>query len=325
MANCYRVEHTHGVFEVGEYHRICVDPYTQKFLQLNQLYVGDQIVTSVGPSRSIEELYQPESALDDRRWKQILSNSLESYAGCMSQYGLQLLVALGIDPISFQQLAYAQGYGPLVCSSSFSREDARMAQELAHNRNGLSDDPSGRKYFSHRMVDLFVALANRIAPKSFGHTFLEALSSLQSLCCFEDHQKKKRLVEPSHVLPLDAYSSISTIKSIEFVGKKEIWDLTVLGTRNYITEDGAVHHNSGKTACAIQELIACAIEYPGTKWIIGRQTYQSLKDTTWADFYEAVPDAIIKSYNKSEMIITLVNDSKFYGRALDGHMWVPTR
>ena len=74
---------------------------------------------------------------------------------------------------------------------------------------------------------------------------------------------------------------------------------------------------AGKSYFCIQELIACAIEYPGTKWIIGRQTYQSLKDTTWADFYESVPDQIIKSYNKSEMIITLVNDSKFYGRALD--------
>lgn len=313
--NLYRVVHTHGEFVVTEHHHVYAS--SGMYRPLRDLSVGEQILTSQAPQESIEELFREGYGEGGENWKRRPLSSLERYSGCMSQYGLQLLQALSIDPIVFQQLAYAQGFGPVACSSALSREDAHTAQKLTHSHNGLFGDQNYTRCFSRRMTDLFVALVDRIAPKSSGHTFLEALRLLQSLCSFSNRPKDPESSLPSLALSLDQYSSISTIESIEKVGYDWYWDLSVSEVHNYIDEYGAIHHNSGKSCFCIQELFACAMEYAGTKWIIARQTYQSLKDTTWADFYEAIPEQLIKSYNKSEMIITLINDSKFYGRSLD--------
>jgi phage terminase large subunit len=74
---------------------------------------------------------------------------------------------------------------------------------------------------------------------------------------------------------------------------------------------------SGKTRSGTEELKACALEYPKTTWLIGRKTLPSLKDTTWREFVDCLPQGIIKEYNKTDRVVTLINDSIFLGRSLD--------
>ncbi len=73
----------------------------------------------------------------------------------------------------------------------------------------------------------------------------------------------------------------------------------------------------GKTKSAIEELLACAMEFPGTRYIIGRKTLPSLKDSTWREFITSVPEGLISDYNKNDRNVTLHNGSVFMGRPLD--------
>lgn len=74
---------------------------------------------------------------------------------------------------------------------------------------------------------------------------------------------------------------------------------------------------SAKSRGGIEELIACAMEYPGTRYIIGRKTLPSLKDSTWREFITVLPDGLIADYNKADRNVTLHNGSVFMGRPLD--------
>src|SRR6267142_114717 len=74
---------------------------------------------------------------------------------------------------------------------------------------------------------------------------------------------------------------------------------------------------SGKTRSGIEELKACALEFPKTSYLIGRKTLPSLKDTTWREFIDCLPHGIIKDYNKAERVVELINGSLFLGRSLD--------
>lgn len=74
---------------------------------------------------------------------------------------------------------------------------------------------------------------------------------------------------------------------------------------------------SGKSRAMIEELKACALEFPKTTYIIGRKTLPSLKDTTWKDFVTHMPLGLMKDHNKADRVITLINDSVFLGRSMD--------
>lgn len=74
---------------------------------------------------------------------------------------------------------------------------------------------------------------------------------------------------------------------------------------------------SAKTRAALEELIACAVEYPGTRYIIARKTLPSLKDSTWREFLAIIPQELIADNNKADRNVTLTNGSVFMGRPLD--------
>lgn len=73
----------------------------------------------------------------------------------------------------------------------------------------------------------------------------------------------------------------------------------------------------GKTRAAVEELQACALEYPGTTYVIGRKTLPSLRDSTWKQFLDILDPNLIKSQTKNPMRVELINGSEFLGRPLD--------
>jgi hypothetical protein len=73
---------------------------------------------------------------------------------------------------------------------------------------------------------------------------------------------------------------------------------------------------SGKTLAGCQELKQLGLEYPGSRWVIGRKLLPSLKDSIWRDFLAILPQEIVQAYNKASMTITLKNGSEYWGRPL---------
>ncbi len=74
------------------------------------------------------------------------------------------------------------------------------------------------------------------------------------------------------------------------------WDLQVLNTNNYVTVDGAIHHNSGKSSGCVMEIIRRAHEQvpssdgiKRSRWAVIRNTYPQLRDTTIKTFHDWVP------------------------------------
>jgi len=108
--------------------------------------------------------------------------------------------------------------------------------------------------------------------------------------------------------------------------------MQVVDTNNYVTADGAIHHNSGKSVGVGVELYrrACLQEPDSkkirpTKFLVVRSTYGQLDDTTIPDFLEWFPDGEAGIYVKSKRTFNLeqelddgtVVESKFIFRALD--------
>lgn len=79
----------------------------------------------------------------------------------------------------------------------------------------------------------------------------------------------------------------------------EYWDLQVVDTHNYVTADGTIHHNSGKTVQTILKIFDLICEQEPVKrkdhpnynvrlsrWIAARNTYSELFSTTIKDWLE---------------------------------------
>jgi hypothetical protein len=107
----------------------------------------------------------------------------------------------------------------------------------------------------------------------------------------------------------------SGILAIEKCGVDWYWDVQVPITNNYFS-GGAIHHNSGKTSAAIQEIKTCLVEHPGSVWVVGRKFLPSLKDTTMRAFLSLVPHELVASFNKAALNLILRNGSEVWFRPL---------
>lgn len=73
---------------------------------------------------------------------------------------------------------------------------------------------------------------------------------------------------------------------------------------------------SGKTVILCHKIIS-HLMWPNNYGLLGRLTYQALKDTTQQTFFEVCPTSIIKSYSRSEQRLYLKNGSQLIFRHLD--------
>lgn len=121
------------------------------------------------------------------------------------------------------------------------------------------------------------------------------------------------------------------ITKIEFVRNDIFYDISVPDAEHYLAE-GIYHHNSGKTLAGVFEVLKLALKYAGNFILVGRATYPELRDTTWKELLNQPllmvnkqpcnlqDSGLIRSYNKANHEIVLVNGSTIIGRALDDAM-----
>lgn len=74
---------------------------------------------------------------------------------------------------------------------------------------------------------------------------------------------------------------------------------------------------SGKTFIGSQTAIRLAMMAPNGRGLIGRNTLVDLKATTMKTFFEVVDRRLIRSFNKSENLLTLTNGHEIYFWGLD--------
>lgn len=77
------------------------------------------------------------------------------------------------------------------------------------------------------------------------------------------------------------------------------WDLQVLDTNNYVSADGLIHHNSGKSSgCVIDLMENATHQTPGrdgirrTRFAVVRNTLPQLRDTTMRTLFKWLPPTV---------------------------------
>jgi hypothetical protein len=93
--------------------------------------------------------------------------------------------------------------------------------------------------------------------------------------------------------------------------------MQVLDTNNYVTEDGCIHHNSGKTFVGCLDLINFFAKHPGTRQGYFGPTYPAIRDIFYPTFSEAAEmmgfRCDIKESNKE---VHLYRGRKYYGTVI---------
>lgn len=77
---------------------------------------------------------------------------------------------------------------------------------------------------------------------------------------------------------------------------------------NFILYGGAIR--GGKTFAGLGALLLLSKMYPKSKWVIVRNTLQTLKLNTIPSFKKICPTSFIKNYNQDTQTVTLTNDSQ---------------
>lgn len=106
-----------------------------------------------------------------------------------------------------------------------------------------------------------------------------------------------------------------TIVKIGFLRNDDYFDIQVPDANHYLAQ-GIYHHNCGKTLAGVVEDVKTALQYPGSKGLIGRLTDGELRATTWKDFLTVMPEEMIAEYNKADLYVKLKNGSEIWGKML---------
>lgn len=295
-----------GEFAGALHHRIfCADG---SYRRLGELRVGDRVLGFGGgpgvlgvPLGKGGEVSPSVYGVGAQRLMGRRVDCLGGYAGLARQYGLRLLEESGIDLEYVRRLGGVRRLFLFFDLVSGERGGDFAVRSRGRIRLGLFGD--------RICTDDFLALVGRhglgrggcVSGGPFGRSEGTRLGCERSLLTSAD-----RL--PGVELPLGTCGGVSSelttaegaIISIEDEEvNRSYWDMQVLDTNNYVTEDGVIHHNSGKSTACVHEMLHRAVEMtPGkdgvrrSRWLVVRNTYPELKSTTIKSWHEAVPQGV---------------------------------
>lgn len=88
--------------------------------------------------------------------------------------------------------------------------------------------------------------------------------------------------------------------------KRSYWDIQVLDTNNYVTADGTIHHNSGKSVtCCFEVVRRASMQTPNaqgirkTRALVIRETARQLLDTTIKTWNDWFPPGVCGDYMRT--------------------------
>ena len=96
------------------------------------------------------------------------------------------------------------------------------------------------------------------------------------------------------------------------------WDIHVAGNNNYVTQDGAVHHNSGKTDAGLKRALRLKWKYPQQDVAYYLPTYDLVRMIGYPRFSSTLRAARVKfTLNKAEHVISIAGRGQIIFRTLD--------
>lgn len=294
----YRVSTPQGSFDAsGHHHVLCAD---NKYRQVSSLRSGDTLYGCF-PSLIRKTVSEPRllSHEDDPRFSEKVADWMGRYAELARQYGLSLLQEEDTG------LTFAQVSGDVqILSRPIWQKDVQ--QSRSHTRLNQSCVLKQTGDSIRRPLRPPEACQGCAVSQPSAHIGRLRRQYWQRLLNYVSRHiiKLSNLYSHSFASPL----TDRPIVSIERLSvKEEYWDMQVLDTNNYVTADGAIHHNSGKSSACVMEIMRRAsLQEPGpdgirrSRWAVVRNSYGQLKDTTIRTFHDWFPPKLFGEYRVTD-------------------------
>ena len=290
----YRVITQRGEFlSAGFHHVLCGDG---KYRSVQNLQIGQSLLLC---SQVPEQIFSSFSPLREksnvRHYQGIKKDSWDDYAILTRRYDAPPHLPSGIVPIFVPLSNDVRTLTSPYADCVDVHADAQQEQILGHTHLDQSVCLQQTDDFSFPAEHRISICQDYVGLPPYEHNVGIDPQYLQYLSKSESHHKARLSSEYYHSYP----SSISewTIIAIEReTVKKDFWDMQVLNTNNYITEDGTIHHNSGKSSgCAVEILKRGQEQVPDdqsirrTRWAVVRNSYPQLRDTSIKTFHYWFP------------------------------------
>lgn len=118
-------------------------------------------------------------------------------------------------------------------------------------------------------------------------------------------------------LPYNAPYSSEVVQSFDPLPKQKVFTYHIFDNPDARFTWYCGGFGSGKTFIGAQTAIRLAMSAPGGRGLIARQTLVDLKATTMKTFFEVLDPRLIRKWNKTENLLTLVNGHEIYFWGLD--------
>ena len=304
----YRVSTPQGSFDASGHHRVlCAD---NKYRQVSSLRSGDTLYGCF-PSLIRKTVSEPRllSHEDDPRFSEKVADWMGRYAELARQYGLSLLQEEDTG------LTFAQVSGDVqILSRPIWQKDVQ--QSRSHTRLNQSCVLKQTGDSIRRPLRPPEACQGCAVSQPSAHIGRLRRQYWQRLLNYVSRHiiKLSNLYSHSFASPL----TDRPIVSIERLSvKEEYWDMQVLDTNNYVTADGAIHHNSGKSSACVMEIIRRAHEQKASpdgirrsRWAVVRNCYSDdteilTEKRGWQLFKNLLPSDKVATLQDDHLIFKL--------------------
>lgn len=317
-ANLYRVTTQSGEFVASGHHLVFSSSHN--YLKVQDLSAGQELETFSlclhGSSEASDRLLFLSSG---ESYTQTDVDYLGDYADAARLYGLLLHSATESDLTSApltNDVRRSRLYSDLL---AIVREDDLPEQTLERIRRDLFSCLQKKNRLARQMRFLSFALASRISASPLERICDHRRTTQQSLLKFSLHRstEQRSLVDHSSVFSSTKSSTIISVKATE--EEDLFFDLQVMGTNNYVTEDGCIHHNSGKTEAAVLRCIIGKMQYPTLNRGFYEPTYDLVRMIAWPRFEDILSQLEIpyRLYKSPLNYIEIEGAGKIIFRSMD--------
>lgn len=299
----YRVLTTQGEFVASGHHLILTEQH--KYQRVDSLVPNQNVcLCSCNHVQTNESSSQKWFSSDVQHLMKKDVDSLVHYAELARQYGQQLLSVADNDQVSAPSQDDVQDKPSLNDQNVCDHKDVQVEQLSSHIRHDQlcdqkqTDDSSNQTLLPHEDVEdcdvIELSEHNEQKDQQVSQFQMQNESHLNKKLCFEC---------------FDSFNSCSytngTIISVTKLDVKEIfYDMQVAETHNYVTVDGAIHHNSGKSVMCCMEIfnkaisaLPCKDGIRRSRWLIVRNTTPQLETTTIKTWLSWFPEHVFGKIN----------------------------
>jgi len=294
-ANLYRIVTQRGEFRASGHHLVLLS--TGEYRRVDELKTYDEISqANATPLSTIEESCLKLSEKDAPRYSQKALDYLGDYANECRRY----------DPLPHEEGDYAifsepsQGDALKCDHSCLTSPCIEQGKSQSHNHLCLCGDRICKTYCDEMEQQTESGGASHSEASSFEYTSGSRLECQLSRQTNGHHRTAEQSYQnelwrrdssgdsykPPTVNDSSILSRSTHILSIDKVELSEYWCMQVLDTNNYVSEDGAIHHNSGKSHIVARKILyrtVKEIEKPH-KFLIVRKVNRTIKRSVFTLF-----------------------------------------